>query len=316
MSKPGKSHQFLANKTWSIWQAARPALAAALLAAVSTAAHSAATLSAAQIVERNVAARGGLQAWHAVQSLAVSGQLDLGKPHVESTKAIELAQRGSPSVRKSLADAGLRRAGASLDATDQSDADAKPAADFKLPFALQMKRPHKTRLELEFNKQTSVQIFDGTSGWKVRPYIGRREVEALSPAELKAASAQPDLDGMLIDHAAKGIAVALEHSEVIDGRETYRLRLTLKNGEQRHVWVDAQTYLETKIDTPPRKIDGVMRTVSTYYRNYKSVNGLMVPFVVETRVDGGGNSGVMLIEHVQVNPAIDDNRFGKPVLAP
>jgi hypothetical protein len=103
---------------------------------------------------------------------------------------------------------------------------------------------------------------------------------------------------------------------VIDGRETYRLRLTLKNGDQRHVWVDAQTFLETKVDMPPRKIDGVMRTVSTYYRNYKSVNGLMLPFVVETRVDGASNSGMMLIDHVQVNPAIDDNRFSKPVLTP
>ncbi|WP_175107884.1 outer membrane lipoprotein-sorting protein [Pararobbsia alpina] len=315
MSKPEQSHQLLANNTW---RPVRSALAAALLMVVSTAAHSAAALSGAQIVERNVAARGGLQAWHAVQSLAVSGQLDLGKPRVESAKAIELAQRGGPSVRKSLADAGLRRPGASLEPTDpaESDADAKPAADVKLPFALEMKRPHKTRLELEFNKQTSVQIFNGTSGWKVRPYIGRREVEAFSPAELKAASAQPDVDGMLIDHAAKGVAVVLERSEVVEGRETYRLRLTVKNGEQRHVWVDAQTFLETKIDAPPRKIDGAMRTVSTYYRNYKSVNGLMVPFVVETRVDGGRNSGVMLIDHVQVNPAIEDSRFGKPVLAP
>lgn len=316
MSKPKQSHQLLANQTWSTWQAARSALAAALLLAVSAGAHSAATLSASQIVERNVAARGGLQAWHAVQSLTVSGQLDLGKPQVESAKAIEFAQRGGPSVRKSLADAGLRRRGAALDAADPADANAKPAADIKLPFALEMKRPHKTRLELEFNKQTSVQIFDGKSGWKVRPYIGRREVEAFSPAELKAANAQPDLDGMLIDHAAKGTAVTLERSEVVDGRETYRLRLTLKNGEQRHVWVDAQTFLETKVDAPPRKVDGVMRSVSTYYRNYKSVNGLMVPFVVGTRVDGGGNSGVMLIDRVQVNPAIDDSRFGKPVLAP
>lgn len=315
MSKPGKTHQLFTSRTWRRARTARSALAAALLV-VSAAAHSAATLSAAQIVERNVAARGGLQAWHAVQSLTVSGQLDLGKPHVESAKAIELAQRGSQSVRKSLADAGLRRAGASLDTTDPADSDAKPPEDVKLPFALEMKRPHKTRLELEFNKQTSVQIFDGTSGWKVRPYIGRREVETFSPVELKAAGAQPDLDGMLIDHAAKGIAVALERNEVIDGHETYRLRLTLKNGDQRHVWVDAQTFLETKVDMPPRKIDGVMRTVSTYYRNYKPVIGLMLPFVVETRVDGARNSGMMLIDHVQVNPAIDDNRFRKPVLTP
>src|ERR1700680_1312874 len=35
-------------------------------------------LSAEQIVERHVAARGGLQAWRAVQTLAVSGTMDAG----------------------------------------------------------------------------------------------------------------------------------------------------------------------------------------------------------------------------------------------
>jgi len=37
-----------------------------------------AQLSAAQIVERNVAARGGLQAWRAVQTMSYSGKMDAG----------------------------------------------------------------------------------------------------------------------------------------------------------------------------------------------------------------------------------------------
>src|SRR3977135_1058413 len=35
-------------------------------------------LSAAQIVDKHVAARGGLQAWRAVQTLAVTGKLEAG----------------------------------------------------------------------------------------------------------------------------------------------------------------------------------------------------------------------------------------------
>src|SRR5437588_5447994 len=34
--------------------------------------------SLSQIVEKHVAARGGVKAWHAVQTLAVSGKLDAG----------------------------------------------------------------------------------------------------------------------------------------------------------------------------------------------------------------------------------------------
>src|SRR5664279_947258 len=44
----------------------------------------AADLSAAQIIEKNVAARGGLQAWRAVNTLTLAGQMDAGgKPNVQ-----------------------------------------------------------------------------------------------------------------------------------------------------------------------------------------------------------------------------------------
>ena len=53
------------------------ALCAASLAFLGTAA-SAADLSAAQITERNAAARGGVTAWRAVQSMSMTGEMDAG----------------------------------------------------------------------------------------------------------------------------------------------------------------------------------------------------------------------------------------------
>ena len=38
-----------------------------------------ASLTAAQIVEKNVSAKGGLQAWRAVQTMSFSGKMDAGK---------------------------------------------------------------------------------------------------------------------------------------------------------------------------------------------------------------------------------------------
>jgi len=38
-----------------------------------------ATLTVAQIVEKNVAAKGGLQTWRAVQSMSLSGKMDAGR---------------------------------------------------------------------------------------------------------------------------------------------------------------------------------------------------------------------------------------------
>src|SRR5262249_13842623 len=55
------------------------------------------TLTAAQIVDRNVAARGGLAAWHAVDTLAMSGQMDAGgKPNVDLPYVMKM-KRGHKS---------------------------------------------------------------------------------------------------------------------------------------------------------------------------------------------------------------------------
>lgn len=222
-------------------------------------------LTAAQIVERNVAARGGLPAWHAVKTLTFSGKLEAG---------------------------------------------GKTNAE--LPFVLKMKRQHKSRLEISFQEETALQVYDGKHGWKVRPFLGRDEVEPFTPAEVRAAEDWQELDGPLIDYAKKGTKVRLLGKESIEGHPAYKLKLTMKDGAQRHVWVDAATFLELRIDGEPRKMDGKMHNVSVYYRDYKAENGLTVPHVFETVVEGGPTAHKMSIDQVIVNQPMEDIIFAKP----
>jgi outer membrane lipoprotein-sorting protein len=222
-------------------------------------------LSAAQIVDKNVQARGGLPAWRAVQTLSFAGKLDAGGKQ-----------------------------------------------DTQLPFRLELKRPHKTRVEIDFQNDKAVQVFDGSKGWKLRPFLNRRDVEPFTDAEMQAASMESELDGPLVDYASKGTKVALDAVEQVEGRDAYKLRLTMKDGRVQHVWIDAQTFLETKVEGNPRRMDGRMRPVEVYYRDYKNVNGLMIPYVLETTVQGVKRSHKMSIESVVVNPKLDDSRFVAP----
>jgi hypothetical protein len=283
------------------------------LAGVAQAGTPSAKLTAAQIVAKNAAARGGLEAWRSVQALSIKGTMDLGIPHAATPKEIEVAQRGTPNIRKSLADAGLRREAAVVATSARGQPDTAAAIPVILPFELEMKRPHKTRLELVFNQQKSVQTFDGTAGWKYRPYVAIKGPVALNPTELQQASAQADLDGMLIDSVAKGNVVTFEKMDRLDGHDQYVLRVTMNNGEMRRVWIDARSFLETRVDNKPMRVDGRMRSASTYYRDYRTVNKLLIPYVVETRVDGIANGGRMLVDAVQINPSLDDARFSKPM---
>jgi hypothetical protein len=55
-----------------------------------------------------------------------------------------------------------------------------------------------------------------------------------------------------------------------------------------------------------------VRDVWVYQRDFRPVQGLMVPFVLETAVDGVRQTHKMTVEKVAVNPKLDDTRFAKP----
>lgn len=247
---------------------------------------STANLTAEQVIEKNLAARGGLQEWRAVQTLSMSGKVDAGG-------------NGTPTHSVQ----GVKTAGVQL--------PKRPAEQVQLPFRLELKRGRKSRLELDFSGKTAVQVYDGTNGWKLRPYLNRHEVEAFTADEMKAVALQSDLDGPLMDYAAKGTKVELDGTEKVEGNDTYRLKLTLKNGQTQHLWVDAKTLLETKIEGTPRRLDGKYHPVEIYYRDYKTVSGLMIPYVMETKVQGVKQPEKIEIENIAVNPRVEDSRFAK-----
>ncbi len=251
------------------------------------------TLAPEQIAEKNAAARGGLAAWRAIQSLTMKGNMDAGK--------VKSAGKGGLEVPRQLTEKGRR----------PRHVKEEAGKVVELPFRLEMQRPHKSRLEIEFAGATAVQVFDGTHGWKLRPYMGQLGAEAYTAEELKAALQQPDMEGLLIDYAAKGYKLALEGVEKVDGKDAYKLALTLADGQVRHVWVDSKTFLDVKMDGS-RKLNGKERTVSTYIRSYKNVDGVKIPDVVETRVDGIAGSEKIRIEKVIVNAQLDSGRFMKP----
>jgi outer membrane lipoprotein-sorting protein len=248
-----------------------PVLACCLMpfVAAATAAPSGAppSLNVAQIVDKNVAARGGLTAWHSVQTLTMEGTLDAGGKE-----------------------------------------------NHALPFVMKLKRAHRSRLEITFKDQTSVQVYDGAKGWKVRPFLSRNEVEPFSAAEASSAATTDELDGPLIDYAVKGIHVALVGTEPIEGHPCYKLKLTPRSGQERNLWIDAGSFLELKVDGEPRMLDGKMHKVAIYYRDYKTERGLVTPRVLETAVDGVKETRKVRVSRVAVNEALNDSLFEKPQL--
>jgi len=258
-----------------------------------------ASLSAAQIVDKNVAARGGLQAWRAVQTLSLQGKMGAGG-NQRATLPVQ-----APNAKNSEIALPHRR-----------------AEEAQLPFLMEMKRPRMVRVEVKFKGETAVQVYDGTNGWKLRPFLNRHEIEPYSDEELKIASNQEDLDGPLVDYAAKGSRVELDGKEKVEGHDTYKLKVSEKNGHTFHVWVDAGTFLEAKIEGEPRRLDGTDHPVEVYYRDYRTVDGLRIPFAIETRVLPVGKNALgfrdtpvppekIVIDKVVVNSKLEEKLFSR-----
>jgi hypothetical protein len=281
---------------------------AACMAAAAAAAPAPAKLSAAEVITKNVAARGGLEAWRAVQTMSLSGKTGAGG---NQRSTLRLPTQGQATV--------VTRN------TEQSPLPSRRVEEVYLPFLMELARPRKMRFELQVAGQTALQVYDGVNGWKLRPYLNRLEVEPYTTDEMKAASMQSELDGPLVDYAAKGTRIESDGIEKVEDRDTYKLKLTLKSGDVTHVWVDAQTFLETKVEGQPRRLDGTYHPVEVYYRDYRNVNGLEIPFVLETRVVPVTKTAMglrdtpvppekTLIEKVVINPKFDAGLFSKPAI--
>jgi outer membrane lipoprotein-sorting protein len=256
-------------------------------------------MSATQIADRNIAARGGLQAWRALQTQTIAGHMDAGS--------------GDSYARSLRAAGGTSGASVKAQRAAAAAANGKSGADqVQLPFRMELKRPNKSRLEIDFAGKTALQVYDGKNGWKVRPFLNRDDVEPFTEQEAKAQSTVEDMRGPLIDYAAQGTKVEFERTEAVEGHDAYKLKLTTKTGDVKHVWVDTKSFLDVKVEGIPRKFDGRMHNVSIYQRDFRNVSGMMMPFAYETALEGVPQTHKMTFDSVKVNLPIDDSRFAKP----
>ncbi len=259
----------------------------------------AARLSAAQVVKKHVSARGGLQAWRAVQTLSLSGKMEAGAGDSIS-RSVRVARGPGAATQK------MRREIAAGAHKGEGEKQVQ------LPFTLARQRPNKSRLEIEFAGKTAVQVYDGTNGWKLRPYLNRNDVEPFTAQEAKTETQNADMGDPLIDSTAKGTKVEVEGVEPVAGHDAYKLKLTTKTGTVQRIWIDAHSFLDVKVEGVPRRMDGKMRSVWVYQRDFRSVHGVMIPFVLETIVDGYPQTHKIVLDKVAVNPKLDPATFAKP----
>jgi hypothetical protein len=183
---------------------------------------------------------------------------------------------------------------------------------FEATFVEENKRPNMVRQEFSLQGMTGVNAYDGKTGWKIEPWQGKKDPEALGEEEMKQIVEDSDFDGPLINYQQKGNKVEFVGMEPVEGTDAFKLKVTLANGDVRYYYMDTDYFVPIKIDTK-RMIRGAEQEFETSLGDYKEVAGWYLCYSVETNVKGSSNKSKIVYDKIEANVAIDDSRFHMPV---
>lgn len=183
------------------------------------------------------------------------------------------------------------------------------------PMVAEQVRPDRVRMEITVQGLTLVQAFDGTTGWMINPFQGKRDAERMPDDDVKALREMADMDGPLVDYKAKGNTVELLGKEAVDGSEAYKVKVTLKDGETRTYYFDADSWLQVKMESK-RMVRGAEQEGETTFGNFKPVGGLLFPHQIVGGAKGAPQKQTITVEKIELDPAIDAARFTMPAAQP
>ena len=181
----------------------------------------------------------------------------------------------------------------------------------EIPYAQMLKRPGMIRQEYSLQGLTSVSAYDGSVGWQVQPFSGRLDPEKSSADDVKGLKLLADLDGPLVDYQAKGSKVEYLGTEDVDGTDAHKLKVTLKDGDILYIYLDPDYFLEIR-ETVQARMRGVEVEWEQDLGNYEQVNGLMLPFSIESGAKGQPKYSKITIEKVEINVPLDAKLFHFP----
>jgi hypothetical protein len=180
------------------------------------------------------------------------------------------------------------------------------------PFLAEFKRPGKMHNEVTIQNKTIVRSFNGKDvGWIINPFVGKEGAEPMSADEVKDVTNEADFDGPLVDAKAKGNTIELIGTAKVEGRDTYVLKVTHKDGQVSSYFFDKERYLLVKwsgVDS----VNGEAVTRETLFHDYRDIGGLKFAFELVSNSPGTDVTQRILVEKVEIDPPIDDARFGKP----
>jgi hypothetical protein len=185
----------------------------------------------------------------------------------------------------------------------------------ELGFVQTVERPSNIRVEATIQGLTQIQAYNGTIGWQINPFQGRKDPERMSADDIKSlAETVADFDGSLVDWQKKGNKLEYLGTEDVEGTQAYKIKLTRQSGDIEYVYLDPDHYLEIRL-LSQRTEHGVTVENETDLGDYEKIQGVFVPFSVEFGQKGSSDRQKLILSSAKVNAKTDDAMFNLPAAA-
>jgi outer membrane lipoprotein-sorting protein len=172
------------------------------------------------------------------------------------------------------------------------------------------KRPMNYRLEAKFPNMEVVTVFNGDSGWVINPLTGSSYAQPMEIDDIERSKLQADYDGMFYDYEKKGYTVEFIDKESVDFIEAYVLQLTTPNDDIITAYIDVEANVILKT-TSHIMVDDAQEDYEVYYKDYKYVNNILMPYKIEMNVNGKLETR-MVVSEITFNVEIPDSMFQMP----
>jgi hypothetical protein len=173
-------------------------------------------------------------------------------------------------------------------------------------------RPEFLRQSSTIQGMSAIEAYDGSSGWRISPFEGRKDPELLGEDDLKPLIEEADFYGPLIDYKEKGNRIEYLGHDSVDGDDAYRLKVTLHNGDIIYYYLDPDTYLEIRTEKQVF-VRGAVRESFMEYGSYKKVAGVYYPFSLEMgSKENAGFRSKMTLDAIEANVPMDESEFRMP----
>jgi len=172
-------------------------------------------------------------------------------------------------------------------------------------------RPDLVRITATVQGMTAIQAYDGTTGWQVEPFRGKKDPELMGEDLLRDLLLDADFEGPLVDYKEKGSTVEYLGHDVVDGDDALRLKVTLKNGDIIYDYLDPDTFIEIRREIQ-QFIRGSVRERVESLGSYKPAGGVMFAYAIATGPRNNPDAETTALQKIEVNVNIDPADFALP----